>query len=146
MKAEELIEYINNGILVNGKKRKFDIVDFYLLSDINEESFVNEIKENISKSHLIKIKSFFSENKGETIIPGDFNYRQIISTKEEVNAKRDNKGFPIPNTGTIITVEDKHAMMNYIMEHNIPLTTKTYKLVRQRFIDGELKFNKINSL
>ena len=150
MKAEDLLFYIKYGINDNnGKNKSFDIFDYYTLSKgVTPTDFIDKIKNSISKDELIKIKRFFYNNEGTTLSLDDKMIKQIIDTKVEINTKRDKSGFPIAGTGKIITNEEKKLVIEYILNHNMPLTTKMYSLAMKRYINGELdtKLNEHKSL
>ena len=140
MKIEELVNFIKNGVNINGKTRNFDILDYYILSKgVPVKVFLENLPKDISLDNLKTLKTFFFNNNEGTLMDIDSYYiRQILSTKDEVNTKRNEEGYPIPGTGRIIKTEEKRNIIDYIINNNIPLTTKIYSLAMKRYISGEL--------
>lgn len=140
----KIIDNIENGVVTpDGNIRPYDILDYYQNEYINKENDIykniNIIRNDISKEQVIKFKRFIDKNPvGERL--DHFTIKNIFSTNDEVNVKRDESGKLIPGTGRIITPTEKKEIFDYILENNLPLTSKIYSLALKRYLNNELVF------
>lgn len=98
---------------------------------MNEE-FEKKLQEEVRKS-----KKIWNLESGTFVIDSSM-ARQIFATHHEVNLLRDEKGYPIPGTGRVITNDEKKMILDYIVEQKYPLTNKIYNLLLKGYINGDL--------
>ena len=122
--------------------RAFDILDYYLTynAPLEELSRALEYKENtfVKEEYLI-LRRFIST--GLNSKPLDLNL--VYNGTQEINCRKDDNGYPIPGTGRIIQNEEKTQIIDFLNSNNIPVTTTTYRIALNRYVDNE-KFIKEN--
>ena len=133
----EVIFYIKNGIEINGKIRRFDVLDYLLLYRINLDVFFQEAKKELSFEELKKLRKFvINYNMAMNNYP---NYKQaVLKTKVIINIKYDEKGRIIEGTGEEISNDIKLTIIKFLEENSIPLNEITYSIAFRRFINNEL--------
>lgn len=135
-----VINGLKNGVIENGKVREFDIVDYYDAVKVNIDELVKILKNsgNIDYEDIITLKLFASKNKlGKKL--SDKAIEQIYQMEEEINLKKDSNGYLIPNTGRIITKEEKELVINYLIDNKIPLYSGIYAIALKKYLDNTLK-------
>ena len=130
----EIIDYLKNGIEDKDGLREFDRIDLYLLYS----NYIKDIPKHINKCNLTidEIKLIKTFLRQEAI------FEQRIAEKEKkmyiegidiINCDRDERGYPIPNTGEIIPSEEKKSWFEYLENNNIPVTRKNYNIMMKRY-------------
>ena len=131
----EIVNYLKNGIETENGLREFDVIDFYLLYKDDMKEIYTQIRECISIKDDIKlIKNFINENVNSKIIFADYKKR-LVEGIDRINCEKDERGYPIPNTGIVIPKEEKISWFEYLENNNIPVTNKTYNAMRKRYIN-----------
>ena len=138
----EIVNYLKNGIETENGLRKFDIIDFYLLYKDDMKEIYTQISECISiKDDIILIKNFINENVNSKKIFADYKKR-LIEGIDRINCEKDERGYPIPNTGIVIPIEEKISWFEYLENNNIPVTYATYNAMRKRYLN-KLEYEEI---
>ncbi len=142
-KIEEVSHYIKNGIVMEtGEKRKFDIVDYYMVQKYESHDFLKISKDVLESEDYSNLKQFFSKNKLlEKQKP--FYVKGVLEEVTEVDCKKDKNGFPIQGTGRIVTEEEKLSVMDFLRRNDVPLTSRTYNVAFRRYLKNQL-FNGID--
>ena len=133
-KIEELGDGLINGYEENGKKRNFDIIDYFRITSIplsNILAITNKKLNNKQFYLLKKLKTNFlqSEKFNST------NIKAIMEEKRVVGIQFDKFGKIIEGTGKEITIEEKEKIIKYLEKNNIPFNRMTYNAVLKRYID-----------
>ena len=142
IKIENLVEMIKKGItLTNGNHRKFDLLDYYQVTNIPLVELPKIAKDKVSKSDFRFLLYFINQNKNDYNIDGSF-LKKIYDEKYVVDVELDENNRPIFGTGREITKGEKQDIVMYLSRNRIPLTKRTYSIAMRRYIDGELIMNK----
>ena len=136
-KTQALLFYLKNGIQeTKDTNRPFDMIDYYLYIGVEPSVIDDCIKHpdsNLGKQDYIQLRRFISAigTPAEKL-----NLEQAMNSKLEINSQRDENGWPIVGTGRVITIEEKQEVINFLCEHNIPVTTKLYDIALRRYINS----------
>lgn len=150
---EEKVKIICDGVTIgikeNGKVRKFDIIDYELLTNVpftkvlpilhNNKKYAKaySILKNYRLSFQLMDRFVIDENK----VIGD-----IMKDEKRVGIEFDKNGKYIEGSGRVVTEEEKRNIICYIKNNNIQLNSKTYAAAFNRYNKGFLKFNKDKTL
>lgn len=125
---------INNGTLKDGTK--FDFLEFLKRVPfiLDKEDFIHNLtvfmKKNNKDEMSIILKYIKENNMYNPRFFYDISVPAIYQTKIIINGRE-------------LTDADKDFIVNYIKDNNMPFITKTYMLVREKYLNGELKNNKV---
>lgn len=130
--CNELASKITNGIEDNGTIRKFDIIDFYEITNSSIEEVLNQL-------------AFVPYTKNISIIRGYLNKKNellsnLSSARFIVNAKYDEQGNLIPDSGREITKKEKEQIIAYLESKNIPVNGLSFKAMINRYVYGFISF------
>ncbi|MBQ3021224.1 MAG: hypothetical protein IJD92_03265 [Bacilli bacterium] len=118
--------------------RKYDALDYFTDSKYSYETMIKHLEIFAPKEELIIFKRFLVENRlGFSL--NDKDIEKIYSSKIEKKLMRDKNGIPIPNTGRIISLDEKKAIIEYMKTNHIPLNSKLFDIAVNRFVDDELE-------
>ncbi len=132
-----IIKYLKTGIEQFGITRAFDLVDYYMITNISLNDILKIAKPIVSQSEYMLLRKFVNQNiSGINHNPGVI--KQIMSEKVIISYQKDKKGFPIPGTEEIFSNEEKEKLINFLTENNIPINLKTYNIVYRRYKNGLL--------
>ena len=137
-----LLDRIKKGVNSDNETRPYDILDYYLEfgENLEELSYSIESKEfNIEKEDYLLLRKFISTYMRDEELDIDL----ILNTYTEINAKRDDKGYPIPGTGRVIEKSEKEDIIIYLNEFNVPITSKTYNIALRRYIESTKNEEKV---
>lgn len=135
----EVIELIKNGVIEeNGNVREFNLLDYYLIIKLNNETVFDIGKKVLDNQEMNLLRKFIGKNSTNVIFYDSINLKKLLDEKVEINCQKDKKGFPIPGTGKIITREEKQSIIDYLMENRVPLNSKTYDIALKRYLNGNL--------
>ena len=136
LSGKQLIEKMDNGIVIeNGKSREFDIIDYYLAVKVNPMKLFYILKRVMAISEMGEFKNFARRYSQIN----DLSYTAIQKKFDDLvvyNCKNDSD----IETGTIITDEQKFALISYFLENNIPITEETYYAGLLRYRDNTFDF------
>ena len=134
-KEQELIQKIPEIIeLLKENKNEFNLIDYYLMTNIPLTRLEEICKTEIKNSHLqqrdyIKyLNPFISKNK--QIKECSERDIKIMLTNETniVDFQTDENGNYIPGTGRELSLEEKEQLLNFLKENNIPITKRIFSL------------------
>ncbi len=109
-----------------GEIRKFDILDYYMLTSMSMKELMDAAKQfNIDATC---VRRFFYENRVVYRLTEE--YKIIMSNTFIIN-------------GNEITTEQKELVVKYLESINAPVTTALFKLAAKRYLNGELELEKI---
>lgn len=135
--AQRLLLFLKNGVsLEDGTTREFDLLDYYLNFQILPKDLNDCVKCQTNPINIADYKilrPFISKLMSPST---QLNIEQIMNATLEVNAQRDENGWPIMGTGRIITSEEKQEVIDFLINNNIPVTTKLYDIALKRYING----------
>lgn len=130
-KVPELVSKIKNGIVMtDGRKREFDVLDFYLLiGDTFLDDFIDLFKKsNPDPDDNRVISRFYS---GECI---DRFGRYAIKPRK-LNALFNSY---IEMYGNVVDDNIKIEILTYLYQNQIPVTIKTFKVAVKRYFENSL--------
>ena len=139
---DELIELgyrLENGFEENGKKRKFDIIDYYNITSIPLSNIINIASKKLNRKQLYELKKL----KTGFLYSDKYNSSEekaILEEKRIIGVKFDNNGKMIEGSGREITIEEKMNIINYLKQINLSVNRMTYNAVFKRYIDGFINF------
>lgn len=121
-KADLIVDCIKSGIIndENNQKREFDILDYYISSNLSPAQFIRLIEGRYNNDTLKKVKVFFAKNKCEN---NDF--QAIKDMKYIVNSYE-------------LTEEQKNVILHYLKSINAPYNMKLFRIAVRRYLNGEL--------
>ena len=140
-----IVDAIRTPIIEGDSTREFDIIDYYLITDINPERLL-ELLSNFSplrgdlKRFYDNYSSAFINNKEnqkkieERVLKNLFSYKMYIGTTDDT--KYDEQGNIINGIGRAITNEDMQSFIDFLKLNNIPINTRTIEAMQNRFING----------
>jgi hypothetical protein len=140
-KAKKMAVYLTDGIEERGIKRKFDIVDYYLYTQMSLDGFSKLIDGmSLPSKEYYTLKRFIEKNYKSTHI----DTRKILNITVVMGIKIDNEGNSIANTGREISKEEKLAVIQWLKVNRIPLTEQTYNIAFNRYYNNliQLDFSK----
>ena len=127
--TNRIVNEIINGIsLEDGSKREFEILDFYLETNLDFKSFLDAClkkSQPINKDQFKIIRTFINKNK--------------LYTK--INIDKELKGtniIMIDGKLHEVKEQEKIETIDFLNEHNIPLYVKLYRQALKRHITGNL--------
>ena len=139
----ELIELgyrLENGFDEDGKKRKFDIIDYYNITSIPLSNIINIATKKLSRNQLYKLKKI----KKAFLYSDKYNSseeKEILEETRIIGVKFDNNGKMIEGSGREITLDEKLNIINYLKQINLSVNRMTYNAAFKRYIDGFIKFD-----
>ena len=140
---DSLLNDLKNGLLRDNKQKSFDVLDYYLMYGVPLLELKKAIEYenfNVNRNDYLLLRKFISTHMNDN--PLDVN--TTINTDIEINAKRDDKGFPIKGTGMVITKEERENILLFLNKNNVPLTTATYRIALKRYVDETINNEKNN--
>mgnify|MGYP003571339052 CR=1 FL=1 len=131
--VKELAINIKHGVVEPYGHRPYDAIDFLPMLD-KREAILDYLKLVPNTDNTRNVRIFLENYFGGDIIPKE-KYAVMIKQFGEVEicCKHDKNGMLIPNTGIKITDEEKCSLLNYLIEHNIPVTRGTFRSVFNRY-------------
>lgn len=136
--VNQVLYFLKNGVLEDNVLRPFNLLDYYFLTKKNFKDFYNLLKEDHPKEDRILWKEF--EQKYQNI--PSISIESLLKIEKEYNCLRDEKNRPIPKTGKLLTLEEKHTIISFLKQHHIPINQVTFHLAFERFQrNTELKPN-----
>lgn len=143
-KVKNVVGLFLSGIDDNGVIRSFDIIDYFQNCKLDLNTFCRIVRDMYSKK-MISINDYKSIVKFmKSNEHADFSIYNSIDTimdeKQEINCRKDKDGFPIPNTGEVVSDDLKNELINYLNDNNIPVNYKTYRALLNRYSMGLISF------
>lgn len=140
---DTVLSYIRNGIEEDGAIRKFNLLDYYSYTNVSFKELKNSARKYLTDSKDLTALSLFISKYEDDKIINEKNINEIFDIKDIILCEFDSDGN-ITNPGYEITADDKKEILRLLNEKNIPLTVKTYSLMRDRYIQKEIleKYNK----
>lgn len=138
-KWNDIINKLKNGIKIDDENtRQFDIIDYYQIINMPLNKFFSVAKKDKKVEDIILFNAFIKKNEMLGLDLGKSGFSQIYDTKIEINLKKDIDGTPIPNTGRVVTLQEKEFIVNYLKNNNIPLYYKFYIVALKRYLNDTL--------
>lgn len=123
--SNDILDKIENGIMLQDHSiKKFDIIDYYLLTGILLDEYAKTFKKKAND--LYEIRAFFQFYNN--------NFDQKISVKEI-------KGIldcTLIRNGIEITEDMKIEIFSYLKNHMIPITNITFRVAIDRYLNNTL--------
>lgn len=142
--AYAIIEKVNRPIkLPDGKTRPYDVLDFYEERINNFQALWDVVShlDPVDRKQLQYFKSFVTKNK-LLKEPYYFSKNKIMEEKVVIHVAFDARGNIIEGSGHVVTEAEKLSIMDYLVQHKIPLNDITYQAAFKRFRTNTLFDNK----
>lgn len=122
---EELKECIVKGRikLSNGNVRKFDLLDFFLMSNYQPSTFLRMVKKTAKSSEYDKVRTFFA------IFETGKSYVRHASANELVSIDYSYKGYRLDE-------DEKFHIIKFLNDNAIPINEATYFYASRKYVDG----------
>ena len=126
---KNILNLMVNGVSIDGEiKRPFDIIDYFSLTQESYEEFYEKAKNIMTHKEEIYFEIFCSINSFDKSLnlnnPDDLKiFKEIINGNKEINEKT------------------KPLLIDFLIENNVPLCTKSIRAVQKRFLNGTLKLS-----
>ena len=142
--GSEVLNKVKSGVIVNDEVKEFDLVDYYLLTDIPLKNVFAAIKNDFNIDDIKRFGRFYSPySKSKELNERTINI--LLDSKEVFGVEVDGEGNPIKNSGREVSLEEKLYVLDYLKKNNIPLLDDTYRIALIRYLNGTLEDNKNNS-
>jgi len=135
-----IFNLIKNGIQESYDTiREFDIIDYYLLTDMPFKKFISVIRDTLTTEEIKFLHGFFNKNQSAQI----YDPNVVTLIREEI------KTYSIPiktkdNTISVIkrtlSLEEKNNILEFIKKNRLPLNYKLYATEVNRYFKGYLNF------
>lgn len=132
-----VIDLIKNGVVENGTKREFDLVDYYKYLPLGFDKQLRMVRDSINQDDYKLLCVYAGSIKNEQLL-SDAEIENLYNMKNVVNVKLDEENNIIPGSGREITKEEKQNLINYLEDNNIPVTNKSYNAIYRRWLSGNL--------
>ncbi len=142
--AYDIIAKVNRPIeLSDGTKRPYDILDFYeeRIDHFPAVYSVASRLDPVDRQQLQHFKSFVTKNK-LLKEPHYFSKNKILEEKVVIHVAFDASGNVIEGSGHVVSEAEKLSIMDYLVQHKIPLNDITYQAAFKRFRTNTLFDNK----
>ena len=143
--AKEVGNHLEEGYEENGEHRDFDIIDYFLITKYKLYEIYTSGSRVLSKNQLTLLKKFKINNE----TADEVNRADKVAIRDEkriVGVQFDKNNKPIPNTGRIITEEEKENLIKYLTENKIPINRFTYRALMKRYLKGYIIFEEEKKL
>lgn len=131
------IKYIINLIADGIDGRSFKLVDYYDLTTMPIDYFFGYAnaywKKKILSSNEYSVALKFWKKYGNKLTISE---DMVMKEKMEINCIKDKDGFPIPNTGYVVTDEDKVKILEIIREKGYPLYNSIYSELLYDYLEN----------
>ena len=139
--AKTLINYLKNGIKENENTREFNLLDYYLLTNINQNTMLDFLNK-YEKDDAYLFNQFIEKYKDSKLLT-PIDIKNILNEKDYIYNYIDKDNDFILNNE--ITKDDKLIVLDYLKEHNIPLLDVMYKIALKKYLNEKLILNNENS-
>lgn len=135
-KEQELIKKIPEIIelLKEGNNKKFNLLEYYLMTNIPIKRFEEICKEEIKNKNLDQIdyakyiSKFITKNKNKKEYTEKEINTLLTNERNIIDFKTDENGNFIEGTGRELTLEEKEEIITFLKENNVPITRTTFNL------------------
>lgn len=130
----DLLRCIKEGITIDGITREFTLFDyFYYFKDTNIHEF-NFAKLSLPIPDQVILKKFFQPLK----IINNINKNTILTTIYEIDAQKDEFGYPIRGTGRRLSQEELEEIIDIFTSNNIPFYDRLFNIALRYYSKGIL--------
>lgn len=133
--GKKMVNELKNGVLLeNGDVRDFDIIDYYNLTTLKLQEFLNIIKSELTPQEIVLYRRFANANGRINTL----DLQQLYNQRQVFGVEFDKNNNPIMGTGREIQKEEKENIVNYLKESKLPLTINVYNAAFKRWKNGYL--------
>lgn len=132
--CKELVQSIQNGIIVNGVHRKFNLFDyFYYYGEYQiHKYFISKL--SLPQQEKTILNRFFQPLKRVNYINSDV----FLNSHYYFHVHYDDRGQIIEGTGTVLAREDLQNILDIFNEHQIPLYDILVNIATRCYADHAL--------
>ena len=132
--ARTIINYLKNGIKENGNIREFNLLDYYLLTNINPNTIL-DVLNKYEKDDAYLFNLFIEKYKDSKLLT-TIDIKNILNEKDYIYSYINKDDISILNTE--ISRKDTLIVLDYLKEHNIPLFDVIYKIALKKYLNEKL--------
>lgn len=137
---KDLDYHLVNGYRQNDKVREFDILDYYLFTNIPLTK-INHLKLEVlsfkGKNVLNTLRYKYKES-GIDVIQEE---NDFLESKRIIGVEKDKFGNIIENSGRELTNEEKKFIVDYLKNNKVPVNRTTCNFCLKRYINGFIKID-----
>ena len=134
--TKTLIFYLKNGIQENNNVREFNLLDYYLLTKIDQNTILDFLNK-YDKDNVYLFNEFREKYKDIKLLSSK-DIKNILSNKDYIENYFDNI---IPNIYHEISKKNKEIVLNYLKERGIPLYDILYTIALKKYLNERLLSN-----
>lgn len=129
---EQIVSYIQNGIVKDGKLERFSLFDYYTITkyDVPDLAAAAKSLSNSEDDPLEKCSTVLAYFRDEI-------YKYDHRTNKENIIK-----FQYTENGRVLFSDEIDGIIAYMEARNIPLTQKTYQGAYHEYVNGRLQIKK----
>lgn len=132
-RIDKLLNYINNGIYINGEFVDFNLYFFYFEFGIDYKGMSSTLSKHLKPGEVKKIRDWFKSK---------FNFQRIYKPEEEEELI---KSINFSNSNGELTYDQKKIITSYIISQGWPLGTVIYSDMIQSVLNGYLDLESLNN-
>ena len=132
-RIDKLLNYINNGIYINGEFVDFNLYFFYSEFGIDYKGMSSTLSKHLKPGEVKKIRDWFKSK---------FNFQRIYKPEEEEELI---KSINFSNSNGELTYDQKKIITSYIISQGWPLGTVIYSDMIQSVLNGYLDLESLNN-
>lgn len=132
---KDLGQKLVNGVLTDNGVRPFDLIDFYMnFKKISTLAIPYLYGSFLSRRETTMITNFLAKTNYCSFI----NVEDFLNSKVEINCQKDQNGFPIKGTGTILKREELQEILDFLVENDVPLYDVIINQAIRRYVNNAL--------
>ncbi|MCX8074621.1 MAG: hypothetical protein N2749_03440 [Clostridia bacterium] len=123
---KKMATYEIAGINSDGKNKKFDILDYYKMTNINIDKLIRAASDMKLDSEYESLKRFADSTRND----------RTHITEHDIMSKR----YVVH--GILVENDIKQKIINYLEKNKIPFVNGTFKIALEKFVDSEIDISK----
>ncbi|MBQ9024369.1 MAG: hypothetical protein IJ105_04030 [Bacilli bacterium] len=142
---KQFADKLENGYVLNDKKRDFDVLDYFSLLNIPIKNIYKISSPYLNQKQLLLVKKFMINNQNSDV-ENESDIKVIREEKRIFGLEYDKFGKIIEGSGREITKEETEKIINYLTDNEIPLNRKTYNAALKRYLNNYISFEETKKL
>ena len=132
-RVDKLLNYINNGIYVNGEFVDYNLYFFYSEFGTDYRGMASTLSKHLKPGGVKRIRDWFNSK---------FNFQRIFKVEEEEELI---KSINFSNSNGSLTYDQKKIITSYIIAQGWPLGTVIYSDMIQSALNGYLDLESLKN-
>ncbi len=134
---KEFQNHIINGFEVDGKVRNFDLLDYYMFTNIPLSKMhllgVDKFK-RAARDKLHSFKRSFKDSNKEVLS----DIKNFMEEKRTIGFTKDERGNLVMDSAREVKKSEKELVINFLQDNNLPINRITINICFRRYINGFL--------